>query len=203
MGRLDDLSDMLNTPWIKYSIILGLFAIVAALLALLLLQRVFTGNAQLALNIKSIVANYGLIGVFFATILAGTVVPLGSPALVAAAVLFGLPKIPIILVATMGFTIGITINYGLGYYLGRPYVAKKVAADKLADVIAWWNKWGLGLYLLFGLIPVLPVELLSLVCGILKTRLDYFLAISFSTRLIVFAVFAYFGELASNWIGLI
>ncbi|KON26104.1 hypothetical protein AC480_06385, partial [miscellaneous Crenarchaeota group archaeon SMTZ1-55] len=80
---------------------------------------------------QAFVADYGLVGIFFATLLAGTVVPLGSPALVVAAALFGAPKIPLIGVATTGFTLGMLVNYGLAYYLGRPYVRKKVSAEKL------------------------------------------------------------------------
>lgn len=152
---------------------------------------------------KAFVAEYGLIGIFFATILAGTVVPLGSPALVAAAALFGVSKIPLILIATTGFTIGMMINYGLAYYLGRPYVMKKVSSENFEEIVHLWGRWGWILYTIFGLIPVLPVELLSFVCGLLKTRLDTFLTLSFVPRLIVFAILAYFGEQAGIWIGII
>jgi len=61
------------------------------------------------------------------TIIAGTIIPIGSPVIVAAANTFGLPVIPLAVVATVGFTIGITINYYVAYFLGRPYVIKKVS----------------------------------------------------------------------------
>ncbi|RJS81173.1 hypothetical protein CW707_04155 [Candidatus Bathyarchaeota archaeon] len=146
---------------------------------------------------------YGLLGVFAATILAGTLVPLGSPALVVAAAALGMHKISLVLVATIGFTLGMLINYALAYRLGRPYVIRKVSAERLEETTMLWNKWGWILYTIFGLIPVLPVELLSLLCGLLKTRLDVFLALSFTPRLIVFAVLAYFGEHVGIWIGVL
>jgi len=66
-----------------------------------------------------------------------------------------------------------------------------------------WDKWGWILYTIFGLIPVLPVELLSFVCGLLRTRLDIFLTLSFAPRLIVFAILAYAGEQAGIWFGIV
>jgi len=195
-------SDLLKTSWVKSSIILGIVLVALGLIILFLLKFFNIGGTQLFLDMKAFVAEYGLIGVFFATILAGTFVPLGSPALVVAAALLGTPKIPLILVATTGFTIGMMINYGLAYRLGRPYVAKKMSAEKLEEIMHLWGRWGWILYTIFGLIPVLPVELLSFVCGLLKTRLDIFVILSFVPRLIVFAILAYFGEYVGVWIGI-
>jgi len=196
-------SDLFRTSWMKSSIIIGAILVVLGLIMLLLFRSLGIGKLQLFSDVKAYVAEYGLVGIFFATVLAGTVVPLGSPALVAAAALFGMPLIPLILTATTGFTIGMTVNYGLAHYLGRPYVAKKVAAGKLEEVTHLWSRWGWILYTIFGLVPVLPVELLSFVCGLLKTRLDVFLILSFLPRLVVFTILAVFGEQAGIWVGII
>jgi len=196
-------SDLLKISWVKSSIIFGIAIIAIGLLILFLLRFFNISSTQLFFDAKAFVAEYGLIGIFFATILAGTLLPLGSPALVAAAALFGVPLLPLILVATTGFTIGMMINYGLAYRLGRPYVMKKVSTEKLEEIMRLWGRWGWVLYTIFGLIPVLPVELLSFICGLLKTRLDHFLILSFAPRLIVFMILAYFGEHASIWIGIV
>jgi membrane protein YqaA with SNARE-associated domain len=188
---------------VKTSVILGIITVAIGLTILLLLKFFNIGGTQLFLDAKDLVAEYGLIGIFFATILAGTFVPLGSPALVVAAALLEVPKIPLILIATAGFTIGMMINYGLAYRLGRPYVMNKMSAEKLAEIMHLWDRWGWILYTIFGLILVLPVELLSFICGLLKTRLDVFLILSFVPRLIVFAILAYFGEQAGIWIGIV
>ena len=146
--------------------------------------------------------NYGLVGIFLATVLAGTFIPLGSPALILAAALFGVNPVLLILVGSAGFTIGMMINYALAYRLGRPYVTRKLSAEKLHEIIHLWNRWGWIICTLFGLVPVLPVELLSFICGLLKTRLPIFLILSFVPRLMVFTVLAYFGEYAGIWIGI-
>ena len=196
-------SDVLKTSWVKSSIILGVVAVVIGLVGLFLFRSSNIGNTQLFLDAKAFVADYGLIGIFFATILAGTLVPLGSPALVVAAALFGVSPIPLIFVSTSGFTIGMVVNYVLAYYLGRPYVTRKVTGRKLEEIVHLWSRWGWVLYTVFGFIPILPVELLSFVCGLLKTRLDIFIILSFVPRLIVFTILAYFGEQAGIWIGVV
>lgn len=194
--------DLFRVSWIRSSIIIGIIIIIAGIIILFLLKHFNVGNSQLVLDAKNIVQEYGLVGIFFATILAGTIVPIGSPALVTAAAAFGVEKMSLILIATTGFTIGMTINYGLAYRLGRPYVMKQVTAEKLEETTHLWNRWGWVLYVIFGLIFFLPVELLSLICGLLKTRLDYFLILSFIPRLLVFAMLAYLGEQLGPWIGI-
>jgi len=196
-------SDLLETSWVKSSIKVGVIFAAIGLVILFLLKIFDIGGTQLFFDVETLVAEYGLVGIFLATILAGTFVPLGSPALVVAAALFGVHPIPLILVATTGFTIGMMINYGLAYRLGRPYVTKKVTSEKLEEITHLWGRWGWVLYTIFGLIPLLPVELLSFVCGLLKIRLDIFLILSFVPRLIVFTILAYFGENIGLWIGIV
>ena len=196
-------SDLMKVSWIRSAIILGIILTIIGLTIIYLLKYFNVSSSLLFLDAKVLMDKYGLLGVFAATILAGTLVPLGSPALVVAAAALGMHKIPLVLVATIGFTLGMLINYALAYRLGRPYVIRKVSAERLEETTMLWNKWGWILYTIFGLIPVLPVELLPLLCGLLKTRLDVFLALSFTPRLIVFAVLAYFGEHVGIWIGVL
>jgi membrane protein YqaA with SNARE-associated domain len=194
------LSDLLKASWMRSSIKLALIATVAGLIIIWLLKIFNIAGTPLFSDIGNFFANYGIAGIFLATIAAGTIVPLGSPALVVAASPFVNP-ILLILVATVGFTIGMTINYGLAYRLGRPYVQKRMPAEHLEEMTFVWNKWGWIIYTIFGLIPVLPVELLAFICGFLKTRIATFLALSFVPRLIIFAILVYFGQHVGIWLG--
>jgi len=207
LGKIDEESrstesaKLFKNAWMKTFVLYGI-VFTAVGIALLILVKVFNlGDTPLFLDVKAFVAEYGLVGIFFATVLAGTVVPLGSPALVVAASLLGVPKIPLVFVATTGFTLGMAVNYGLVYSLGRPYITKKMSATKLEELTRLWERWGWMIYVIFGLIPVLPVELLAFLCGLLKTRVDHFLVFSFVPRLIVFLLLAYFGEYVGLWIG--
>jgi len=194
-------SDLLRASWMRSSIKLALIATVAGVIVLWLLKVFNIAGTQLFSDTGAFFANYGLAGIFLITIAAGTILPLGSPAFVLAAALFCVNPILLILVATTGFTIGMTINYGLAYRLGRPYVQKRISAERLEEMTHVWNKWGWIIYVVFGLIPVLPVELLAFVCGFLKTRITTFLALSFVPRLIIFAILVYFGQQMGAWLG--
>lgn len=195
-------SDALKVSWVRSSIIIGLILAAIGLAAILIFKILNLGNAQIFLDAKALVKEYSLLGIFLATILAGTIVPLGSPALVVAAASFGVHPIPLIVVATAGFTMGMTINYALAYSLGRPYALKKIGTDKLNEISCLWTRWGWIIYTLFGLIFFLPVELLSLFCGLIKARFDIFIVLSFAPRLVVFTFLAYFGSQLGGWIGL-
>lgn len=195
--------NVLKISWVKSSIIVGLAFLVIGLVLIVVFKFFDVGKTQLFLDAKNLVREYGFLGIFLATILAGTVVPLGSPALVVAAASFGLNPALLALTATAGFTIGMTINYFLACRLGRPYLVKKLGTEELETATALWNHWGWIIYVLFGFIPILPVEFLALVCGLLKTRIQTFLVLSFAPRLVVFMLLAYFGEALGGWIGFI
>src|SRR4030042_6752223 len=138
----DGFRDLLKASWMRSSIKLALLLTVAGLIVIWLLKVFNIAAAPLFSSMEAFFANYGLAGIFLATIIAGTVIPLGSPALVVAAALFGVNPILLILVATTGFTIGMTINYALAYRLGRPYVSKKISPATIEQVSNAWNKWG-------------------------------------------------------------
>ena len=195
------ISNLLKASWMRSSIKLALIATIAGLIVIWLLKVFNVAGMPLFSNMEAFFMNYGLAGIFLVTIAAGTILPLGSPALVVAAALFGVNPLLLVLVASVGFTIGMAINYGLAYRFGRPYVQKRVSAEHLEEITGVWNKWGWIIYTIFGLIPILPVELLSFICGFLKTRMVTFLTLSFVPRLITFAILVYFGQYVGTWLG--
>src|SRR4030042_1030599 len=194
-------TSLLKASWMRSSVKLALIATIAGLILIWFLKAFNVAGTQMFSDMEAFFAAYGLAGIFLLTIAAGTIVPLGSPALVVAAALFGVNPLLLILVASVGFTIGMTINYSLAYRFGRPYVQKRVSAEHLEEMTCIWNKWGWIIYTIFGLIPILPVELLAFICGFLKTRMVTFLTLSFVPRLIVFSILAYFGQHIGAWLG--
>jgi membrane protein YqaA with SNARE-associated domain len=196
------LSDLLKASWMRFSIKLAIIAVVAALIIIWLLKVSNIAATPLFSDVGNFFANYGLAGIFLATIAAGTIIPLGSPALVVAASPFVDPVL-LILVATSGFTIGMAINYGLAYRLGRPFVQKRMSVEHFQEMTWVWNRWGWLIYTVFGLIPVLPVELLAFICGFLKMPVAVFLVLSFVPRLIIFAVLVFFGQHMGIWLGVV
>ena len=191
--------DLLKASYVRTSIKLGIILTIAGLFAIWLLKVFNVAATPLFANMGTFFVNYGLFGIFLAAILAGTIVPLGSPAIVAVAAFF-IDPIPLIFTASIGFTIGMTINYALAYKLGRPFVTKRINPEHLNQITHAWGKWGLVIYVIFGLTPILPVELLSFICGLLKTPISTFFLLSFIPRLIVFTVIVFFGQQVGTWL---
>ena len=194
-------TSLLKTPWMRSSIKLALIATIVGLIVIWLMKVFNIAGTQMFSDMGSFFLNYGLPGIFLVTIAAGTIVPLGSPALVVAAALFGINPVLLVFTATLGFTIGMTINYALAYRLGRPYVQKRIPPEHFDEMTRAWNKYGWIIYTIFGLIPFLPVELLAFVCGFLKTRITTFLTLSFIPRLLIFAILVAFGQQVGTWLG--
>ncbi|MBS7655998.1 DedA family protein [Candidatus Bathyarchaeota archaeon] len=194
---------MFKASWIKSSLFLGAIFIILGLMAIFILKVFNFNSLHFFLNVKIFVERYGFIGIFLAAILAGTIVPLGSPALVTAVASFGLHPINLALVAAVGFTIGMVINYALAYNLGERYVIKKIGVEKFKEISYLWMKRGWVLYIIFGFIPALPIEFLSFFCGLLKMRFNIFLILTFIPRFIVFIILAYFGERLGEWLKIV
>ena len=194
--------DILKTSWMRSALILAVLASIAGLIIILLFQAFDFSGSQFFMDIEEFFLAYGLLGIFIATIIAGTIIPLGSPALIAAAALFGVNPIALIIVSTTGFTIGMIINYILAFRLGRPYIEKKMKTKDLEEMTFVWKKWGWIIYIIFGVIPVMPVELLAFICGFLKTKILTFTILSFFPRLFVFSILVYFGQSAGIWLGI-
>jgi membrane protein YqaA with SNARE-associated domain len=194
--------DLLKTSWMRSAIILAIIATIVGLAIILVFHVFDLSDSQFMVNLEEMFLSYGLYGIFIATIIAGTIIPLGSPALVAAAALFGVNPIALIIVSSSGFTLGMLINYFLAFKLGSPYIEKKMTKNELNEMTFVWKKWGWIIYIIFGAIPVLPVELLSFICGFLKTKILTFTILTFFPRLFVFSVLVYFGQSAGIWLGI-
>ncbi|MEM2108084.1 MAG: VTT domain-containing protein [Candidatus Bathyarchaeia archaeon] len=194
------IGDLLKASWMRSSIKLAILAIAFVLIIIWLLKVFNFVATSFFADMSAFFADYGLAGVFIVTIAAGTIVPLGSPALVAVASSFVDPLL-LVLVATAGFTIGMSINYGLAYRLGRSYIEKRISTEHFEEAKRAWSKWGWIIYVIFGLIPVLPVELLAFICGFIKARPATFLLLSFVPRLVTFTILAYLGQHIGIWLG--
>ena len=174
--------------------------IVAAALALIamavvaLLWKPTWLKQELGQRARELILAYGLPATFLVMVLAGTALPMASPLIVAFCSSAGLPPVPLALVAAAGYTLGLTVNYALGYALGMAFVEKRVRRERLERITAWFNRWGLGLVAIFGLVPATPFETLSLVCGAFRTSYPRFALVAFAAKLAQFLLFALLGE---------
>lgn len=179
------------------SFIFIIFCVVLLFLAKLYLPAGLLSSVDISNFLK-----YGYLGLFIITLLGGTFFPVGSPAIVATAGAIGMPKIPVVIIASVGYTIGICINYLLAYGFGIHYVQKKIGREVYEDLSDWWNKWGTILVISFALFPILPFNLLALLCGLFRFNILYFILINFGSNLLNSYIFVYIGSSAATWIGL-
>lgn len=179
---------------------LTLAGIIIALLGALAVAWLSKENPQAIAVVKSLVHEHGLAGVFVATIIAGSVVPFGSPIIVAYAAGFGLDVLALALTAATGYTLGTLTSYVPAWIFGERYVRRKIGEEAFKEYAESWNKYGYKLCVLFSLIPGFPVDLLALVCGSLHTKAKWFLPACWITLFVQFLVCAWLGRTVGSWI---
>ncbi len=119
-----------------------------------------------------------LAALFAAALLAATLVPAQSEAVLAALILQGAHPVPLLLaVATVGNVLGSLVNWGLGRFLLRwqHHPRFPVAPARLAQAQAWYARWGWP-SLLASWVPVVG-DPLTLAAGALREPLWRFLAV--------------------------
>ena len=174
--------------------------VIVVLLAILVIVWISKENPQMIVFVKDLILNYGFIGVFVATVISGTILPFGSPLVVAFASGFGLPIIPLILIAASGFTVGVTTCYFFAFFLREKYILNRMSRETFQSLASKWNQKGYWLCVVFSLVPGFPIELLAIVCGIFKTKLWFFIPLCWVTLIFHFTVFALFGQYIGSWV---
>jgi membrane protein YqaA with SNARE-associated domain len=74
---------------------------------------------------------YGYLGLFLASFLAATILPVASEIFLTSMFLLGYDPLTCVMVATTGNTLGAWLNYGIGY-LGKPEWLQKLGAQQAA-----------------------------------------------------------------------
>ena len=136
-------------------------------------------------------AELGYLGLFVAAFLAATILPLSSEVVLSLLLLNGLSPIALVAVATVGNVLGSLTNYGLGYWAG-PKVAKKWLKMSEADFIRAerrFAKYGL-VSLCFAWVPIVG-DPITVVAGILRIRLLWFVLLVTAGKLMRYIVISY------------
>jgi membrane protein YqaA with SNARE-associated domain len=133
----------------------------------------------------------GHLGLFVAAFLAATVLPLSSEIVLSVLLLNGLSPTTLVAAATVGNVLGSLTNYALGYW-GSLLVIKKWLRISESDVVKAeqrFRKYGL-FSLLFAWMPVMG-DVLTLIAGILRVRLIWFLILVTAGKLMRYVVISY------------
>ncbi len=118
------------------------------------------------------------LGLFLTALLAATIVPFSSEALlVAMQVSGGFPVAGLLAAASLGNTLGAVANWGLGRFCLQWQDRKwfPVKPRELARAGAWFNRYGIW-SLLLAWVPVIG-DPITLAAGVLRTRFLPFLVL--------------------------
>lgn len=136
-------------------------------------------------------AELGYLGLFVAAFLAATILPLSSEVVLSALLLNGLSPVALVSVATVGNVLGSLTNYGLGYWAG-PKVGKKwlkVSEEEFVRAEQRFAKYGL-FSLCFAWVPIVG-DPITVVAGILRVRLLWFIVLVSAGKLLRYIVISY------------
>jgi membrane protein YqaA with SNARE-associated domain len=119
-------------------------------------------------------AELGYIGLFVASFLAATILPLSSEVVLSGLLLGGFNPITLVCFATIGNVLGSITNYALGYWASLGVIKKwlKLSEAEFIHAEQRFKKYGL-LSLLFAWVPFIG-DPLTVIAGILRIRLLWF-----------------------------
>jgi membrane protein YqaA with SNARE-associated domain len=135
-----------------------------------------------------LVYNLGLSGVFLLSFVGSTIfVPFPSEPLLLMAVAAGANKFWVVIIATIGSVGGTLVNYYLGFE-GITIINKYLRKEDSEKAKHLMNKYGsFGLFTIMTLPLSLPVDPITVVCGIVKMDVNRFTTIVFLSKLIKYS----------------
>jgi membrane protein YqaA with SNARE-associated domain len=133
----------------------------------------------------------GLIGLFVASFLAATILPLSSELVLTALLLSGFAPTSLIIVATTGNVLGSLTNYALGYWARIGVIGQwlNLSEAKFHHAEKRFKKYGL-ISLCFAWVPIIG-DPLTVVAGALRVRLAWFLVLVTTGKLLRYVVLTY------------
>lgn len=133
----------------------------------------------------------GHVGLFIAAFLAATILPLSSEVVLSALLLSDLPPTTLVITATVGNVLGSLTNYALGYWASLVVVKKwlRMSEDDFLRAEQRFIKYG-TFALLFAWVPVIG-DPLTVIAGVLRVRLLWFLILVTAGKLLRYVVISY------------
>jgi len=120
--------------------------------------------------VENFLSHHGLPALFFLSLLAATLLPMGSEWLLFTLILQGFSPVQVVVVATLGNVLGAFITYAIGIWGSEFFMEKILRVDKKqsAKAMAVYQRYG-ALSLLFSWLPIIG-DPLCLVAGILRIQ---------------------------------
>jgi len=136
-------------------------------------------------------AELGHVGLFIAAFLAATVLPLSSEIVLSGLLLSGLSPVTLVITATTGNVLGSLVNYAFGYWASLFVVKKwlRMSEDDFVRAEQRFIKYGM-VSLCFAWVPIIG-DPLTVMAGVLRVRLQWFLVLVAAGKLLRYVVISY------------
>ena len=134
----------------------------------------------------------GYLGLFLSAFLAATILPLSSEAVLTVLLFKDFNVATLTIVATAGNVLGSLTNYGIGYWLSIDVVKKilRISDNQLLKARERFHTYGI-LSLCFAWVPIIG-DPLTLIAGVLRIRLAWFIILVTAGKLARYIFIAYF-----------
>lgn len=133
---------------------------------------------------------FGYVGLFLASFLAATILPLSSEVVLIFLLLNDFNPTILVCIATFGNVLGSFVNYALGFWGSLFFVRKvsRISEDGFTKAKQRFKKYGVC-SLFFAWVPVIG-DPLTVVAGVLKINLLAFLILVTSGKLLRYVIIA-------------
>ncbi len=134
---------------------------------------------------------FGYIGLFIASFLAATILPLSSEVILSFLLLNNLNPTILVSVATFGNVLGSFVNYSIGFWGSIFFVRKVLKISEVEFVKAKQRFQKYGVFsLFFAWVPVIG-DPLTVIAGVLKINILIFFIMITSGKLIRYVIISY------------
>lgn len=131
---------------------------------------------------------FGYVGLFLASFLAATILPLSSEIVLIFLLLNDFNPTILVCIATFGNVLGSFVNYALGFWGGLFFVRKvlRISEDEFTQAKQRFKKYGVY-SLFFAWVPVIG-DPLTVVAGVLKINILTFLILVTSGKFLRYVI---------------
>ncbi len=136
-------------------------------------------------------AELGFFGLFVASFLAATILPLSSEVVLSILLVNGLSPTALVAIATVGNVLGSLTNYALGYWASLEVIKRwlKISEEEFVRAEQRFVKYGL-FSLCFAWVPFVG-DPITVVAGVLRIRLLWFVLLVTAGKLMRYIVVSY------------
>ncbi|WP_444891313.1 YqaA family protein [Microbulbifer sp. DLAB2-AA] len=133
----------------------------------------------------------GFVGLFVSAFLAATILPVSSEVVLITLLINGFSPFALVTVATIGNVAGSLVNYALGYWASLGIIKKwlRMSENEFVKAEQRFKKYGL-ISLAFAWVPVVG-DPLTVMAGVLRIRLLWFLILVTAGKLLRYVVVSY------------